>query len=157
MAGNAIPHHGTPETKLYYMPGACSLAPGIVASEAGIALDLVKVDGKTKTTETGEDFLAANPNGYVPTLVLDDGQTLTEAQIVVQYLADREPATGLMPLAGEMAAAASSGWLSYRRSFTRASARSSGRRRPRRPGPPTASISAGGWRSSTRSLPAGPT
>lgn len=99
--------------KLYYMPGACSLAAHIVANEAGIALDLVKVDGKTKKTEAGEDFLATNPNGYVPTLVLDDGQTLTEAQIVVQYLADRKPATGLMPPAGEMARYRAQQWLAF--------------------------------------------
>ena len=51
--------------KLYYMPGACSLAPHIVANEAGLDVDLVKVDGRTKKTEAQEDFLATNPNGYV--------------------------------------------------------------------------------------------
>jgi glutathione S-transferase len=95
------------------MPGACSLAPHIVANEAGIALDLVKVDGKTKKTETDQDFLATNPNGYVPTLVLDDGQTLTEAQLVVQYLADQKPGTGLMPPAGEMARYRVQQWLAF--------------------------------------------
>lgn len=99
--------------KLYYMPGACSLAPHIVANEAGIALDLVKVDGKTKKTGNDQDFLATNPNGYVPTLVLDDGQTLTEAQLVVQYLADRKPETGLMPPAGEMARYRVQQWLAF--------------------------------------------
>lgn len=99
--------------KLYYMPGACSLAPHIVANEAGIAIDLVKVDGKTKKTEADQDFLATNPNGYVPTLVLEDGQTLTEAQLVVQYLADQKPQTGLMPPAGGMARYRVQQWLSF--------------------------------------------
>lgn len=99
--------------KLYYMPGACSLAPHIVANEAGIALDLVKVDGKTKKTGNDQDFLATNPNGYVPVLVLDDGQTLTEAQLVVQYLADQKPETGLMPPAGEMARYRVQQWLAF--------------------------------------------
>ena len=99
--------------RLYYMPGACSLAPHIVANEAGIALDLVKVDGGTKKTESDQDFLATNPNGYVPTLVLKDGQTLTEAQIVVQYLADQKPETGLMPPAGEMARYRVKQWLAF--------------------------------------------
>ena len=99
--------------KLYYMPGACSLAPHIVANEAGIALDLVRVDGKTKKTEADQDFLATNPNGYVPTLVLDDGQTLTEAQVVAQYLADRKPEAGLMPPAGEMARYRVQQWLAF--------------------------------------------
>lgn len=99
--------------KLYYMPGACSLAPHIVANEAGIALDLVKVDGKTKKTEADQDFLATNPHGYVPTLVLEDGQTLTEAQLVVQYLADQKPQTGLMPPAGGMARYRVQQWLGF--------------------------------------------
>lgn len=99
--------------KLYYMPGACSLAPHIVANEAGIDLDLVRVDGKSKKTEADQDFLATNPNGYVPTLVLSDGQTLTEAQIVVQYLADQKPETGLMPPAGGMARYRVQQWLAF--------------------------------------------
>lgn len=43
--------------KLYYLPGACSLSPNIVAHELGIALTLDKVDGKTKLTASGENFL----------------------------------------------------------------------------------------------------
>lgn len=99
--------------KLYFMPGACSLAPHIVANEAGIELDLVKVDGKTKKTETDQDFLATNPHGYVPTLELDDGQTLTEAQVVVQYLADQKPDSGLMPPTGDLARYRVKQWLAF--------------------------------------------
>jgi glutathione S-transferase len=99
--------------KLFYMPGACSLAPHIVANEAGIPLDLVKVDGKTKKTETEQNYLATNPNGYVPALVLDNGETLTEASVVVQYLADRKPGSGLMPAAGEMARYRVQQWLAF--------------------------------------------
>jgi glutathione S-transferase len=99
--------------KLFYMPGACSLAPHIVASEAGIDLELVKVDGKTKTTETQQDFLATNPNGYVPALVLPDGELITEASVVVQYLADQKPETGLMPAAGSMARYRVQQWLAF--------------------------------------------
>jgi len=99
--------------KLYYMPGACSLAAHIVANEAGVPIELVKVDGKTKQTETNDNFLMVNPNGYVPTLVLDDGQTLAEAQLVVQYLGDRNPGSGLMPAAGEMARYRVQQWLAF--------------------------------------------
>lgn len=99
--------------KLYYMPGACSLASHIVANEAGIPVDLVRVNGKTKKTETDEDFLAVNPNGYVPALVLDDGQTLTEGQVIAQYLADQKPGTGLVPPAGGMARYRVQQWLSF--------------------------------------------
>jgi glutathione S-transferase len=89
--------------KLYYMPGACSLSPHIVAREAGIDLELVKVDGKTKRTEDGADFLAINPKGYVPALELDDGQLLTEGPAIVQYLADLKPESALAPANGTLA------------------------------------------------------
>jgi glutathione S-transferase len=89
--------------KLYYMPGACSLSPHIVAREAGIEIQLVKVDGKTKRTEDGADFLAINPKGYVPTLQLDSGEVLTEGPAIVQYLADLKPASGLAPANGTLA------------------------------------------------------
>ncbi|HEV2538194.1 MAG TPA: glutathione transferase GstA [Frateuria sp.] len=89
--------------KLYYSPGACSLSPHIVAQEAGIALQLVKVDTKTRRTESGADFLAINPKGYVPTLELDDGEVLTEGPAIVQYLADLKPASGLAPANGTLA------------------------------------------------------
>lgn len=88
--------------KLYYSPGACSLAPHIVAREAGIDLELVKVDTKTKTVAADGDFWAVNPKGYVPALELDDGAILTEVSAVLQYLADRKPDGHLVPKAGSM-------------------------------------------------------
>lgn len=89
--------------KLYYSAGACSLSPHIVANEAGIPLELVKVDTKTKTIEPEGDFWAVNPKGYVPALELDDGQLLTEGPAIVQYLADLRPAAGLAPANGTFA------------------------------------------------------
>lgn len=86
--------------KLYFSPGACSLSPHIVANEAGIPLDLVKVDTRTKTIDRDGDFWDINPKGYVPALELDDGQLLTEGPAIVQYLADRAPAAGLAPANG---------------------------------------------------------
>ena len=83
--------------KLYYAPGACSLSPHIVAREAGIPLELVKVDVATKTVAREGDYWDVNPKGYVPTLVLDDGQVLTEGPAIVQYLADHAPEAGLAP------------------------------------------------------------
>ncbi|MEO6925985.1 MAG: glutathione transferase GstA [Rhodanobacter sp.] len=89
--------------KLYYATGTCSLSPHIVAMEAGIPLELEKVDNKTKRTASGEDFLKINPKGYVPALQLDDGQVLTEGPTLVQYLADQKPASGLAPAQGTLA------------------------------------------------------
>ncbi len=86
--------------KLYYAPGACSLSPHIVANEAGIPLELVKVDVKTKTIAREGDFWDVNPKGYVPALELDDGEVLTEGPAIVQYLADRAPDAGLAPANG---------------------------------------------------------
>ena len=86
--------------KLYYAPGACSLAPHIAAREAGVALELDKVDLRNKKTAAGEDFSAINPKGYVPALRLDDGSVLTEAAALLQYIGDRAPAAGLFPAPG---------------------------------------------------------
>ncbi|MEW9624743.1 glutathione transferase GstA [Rhodanobacter geophilus] len=88
--------------KLYYSPGACSLSPHIVALEAGIDLQLEKVDGKAKRTESGADFWLVNPKGYVPVLELDSGEVLTEGPAIVQYLADQKPDSGLAPANGTL-------------------------------------------------------
>ena len=89
--------------KLYYSPGACSLASHIVASEAGIGLELEKVDLRTKLTASGRDFSAINPKGYVPALQLDNGEVLTEGPVIAQYLADQKPQARLAPAAGTLA------------------------------------------------------
>ncbi|MBD8873918.1 glutathione transferase GstA [Rhodanobacter sp. DHB23] len=89
--------------KLYYLPGACSLSPHIVALEAGIPVTLDKVDRATKVTESGENFLEVNPKGYVPAIRLDDGEVLTEGPAIVQYLADLKPESGLAPPNGTLA------------------------------------------------------
>ena len=75
--------------KLYYAPGACSLADHVALIENGLAFDLERVDLKTKRTETGVNYLSINPKGYVPALQLDDGETLTENVAVLSYIADR--------------------------------------------------------------------
>lgn len=75
--------------KLYYAPGACSQAPHIVAREAGVPIDLAKVEFPSKRTEDGESLYAVNPKGAVPTLKLDSGEVLTENAVILQYLADQ--------------------------------------------------------------------
>ncbi len=99
--------------KLYYSPGACSLAPHIVLREAGHAFELVKVDIPNKKTEHGDNYWKINPKGYVPALVLDSGEVLTEVGVVCQYLADQKPGSGLAPQAGTMARYHLMEWLNF--------------------------------------------
>jgi glutathione S-transferase len=82
--------------KLYLTPHACSLAVDIVARELEIPLDLEWVDVRAKRLRDGSDYLAVNPKGQVPTLRLPDGQYLTEGPVIVQYLADLRPKSGLL-------------------------------------------------------------
>ncbi|NVJ23599.1 MULTISPECIES: glutathione transferase GstA [Myxococcus] len=88
--------------KLFYSSGACSLSPHIVLREAGLKFDIEKVDLRSKKTETGADFFAVNPKGYVPALQLDNGAVLTEGPAIVQYLADQAPEAKLAPANGSL-------------------------------------------------------
>ncbi len=99
--------------KLYYTPGACSLAPHIVLRELGLPFALEAVDLKTKTTAIGADFAALNPKGYVPALQLDDGEVLTEGVAIVQFLADRHAPGTLAPAAGTVERARLAGHLNF--------------------------------------------
>lgn len=99
--------------RLYYSPGACSLAPHIVAREAGVPIELVRVDLATKTTEDGEDFLTINPKGSIPTLAFADGTVLTEGAVVSQFLADKAPGVGLLPAQGTFERYRALEWLNY--------------------------------------------
>ena len=99
--------------KLYYSPGACSLAPHIVASEAGVPIELVKVDLASHKLADGTDYYTINPRGYVPLLELDDGTRITEVAAIVQYLADSKGATHLAPAAGTFERVRLNQWLAF--------------------------------------------
>lgn len=86
--------------KLYYTAGVCSLSPHIALLEAGLPFELEAVNLATKVTETGADFKAINPKGYVPALQLDDGSVLTEGAAIVLYIASKAPAGHLAPAPG---------------------------------------------------------
>jgi len=99
--------------KLYYTPGACSLAPHIVLHEAGLSFDPVKVDLRAKKLEGGEDYWAINSKGAVPALGLDNGEVLTENAAVLQYIADQAPSSGLLPAVGDLRRYRVIEWLNY--------------------------------------------
>lgn len=100
--------------KLYYAPGACSLAPHIVLEEGGFTYESEAIDLRgNRTTSSGKDFSEINPKGYVPTLVLDDGQVLTEGPAINQYLADRVSEKKLAPPNGSMERYRLQEWLAF--------------------------------------------
>jgi glutathione S-transferase len=98
--------------KLYYMPGACSLAPHMLAEHLGLKLQLERV-GRDKKTETGADYLEISPTGAVPLLKLDNGEILTENAAILQYLCEQSPkGADLVPKSG-MERFRAIEWLSY--------------------------------------------
>lgn len=99
--------------KLYYSTGACSLSPHIVLLEAGLPFEIERVNLASKKTETGADYYGINPKGYVPALILDNGDTLTEGPAIVQYLADKVPEKQLAPAAGTMERYHLMEWLNF--------------------------------------------
>ena len=99
--------------KLYYAPGACSLAAHIVADEGDLRLQLEKVDLKSHTTENGQDYYAVNPKGYVPAIQLDDGSMLTENVAVLNYLADKTAHKLYTPPPGSMEHYHLEEWLGF--------------------------------------------
>jgi len=99
--------------KLFYKPGACSLAPHIILRETGKAFTLEAVDLMTKRLGDGSDYLAINPKGQVPALQLDDGTLITEAVVIMQYLADSVPQKNLLAASGELSRYKTLEWLNY--------------------------------------------
>jgi len=99
--------------KLFLKPGACSLSPHIVLEESGLPYETEVVDLKTKITASGANFLDINPKGYVPALLLDNGQLLTEGPAIVQYIADQAANKQLAPANGTVERYQVQGWLTY--------------------------------------------
>ena len=86
---------------LYYSPGACSQAPHILMHEIGIEHDAVRVHLKSHTLNDGSSYLAINPKGSVPAILIENGDVLTENAVILQYLADRADAVQVLPPLGD--------------------------------------------------------
>jgi glutathione S-transferase len=99
--------------KLFTRPGTCSLASDIALREAGIDFELVKVSRHTGKTSEGVDFTEINSKGYVPALLLDNGELLTENAALLPYIADLNPVAKLAPPAGTIERYRLAEWLAY--------------------------------------------
>lgn len=99
--------------KLYYSPGACSLAPHIVLREAAIPFSLEKVDTTKHTTSNGDDYYQLNAKGQVPLLELPQGERLSEGPIIAQFIADHAGRTDLAPTGGSLARYRVMEWQNY--------------------------------------------
>lgn len=98
--------------KLYYSPGACSLAAHIILNEINVDFDLEKVNLKTHQTEKGANYYDINPKGYVPALEINPGLILTENVAILPFLAQHDPKQDLIPPSG-MGRAKVLEWLGY--------------------------------------------
>jgi glutathione S-transferase len=99
--------------RLYFEPGACSLAARIVLNELALPFEAVKVDTASARTEASHDYWAINPKGRVPALALDSGEVITEGPAILQYLADQRPGLKLAPAAGSLARVRLQEWLNF--------------------------------------------
>ena len=99
--------------RLYYSPGACSLAVRIVIHELGLKCHYERVDLKTKLTEKGADFFKINPKGAVPALQLESGEIITENPVTQQYLLDAHPNYRILPPVGNMKRYRILEWLNF--------------------------------------------
>ena len=99
--------------KLYFAPGACSLAVHIALRETGTAFDPVQVDAVTHTLADGSNFFDVSARGYVPLLEFDDGSRHTETAALLQYVADLDPAQALIGMQGSARRLAVLEWLAF--------------------------------------------
>jgi len=99
--------------KLYYLPGACSLASHIMLHEVGAQFDIERVDTKEGRTQSGRAYREISPNGYVPALEIETGDYLTEGVAVLQHIADTHPERAFSPKPGSVARARLQQFLNF--------------------------------------------
>lgn len=99
--------------KLYYKPGACSLASHIMLNEVGATFEIEAVDTAAGKTESGRDYRKINANGYVPSLETEGGETLSEGVAILQFIADNNADRGYAPASGSLERARLQQFLNY--------------------------------------------
>lgn len=97
--------------KIFYSPGACSLASHIALAEVGASYDAVRVNFAAGEQRSPQ-YLAVNPKGRVPALVTPDG-ILTETPAILVYLAQTFPAAKLADISNPWAFAQAQSFNSY--------------------------------------------
>ncbi len=97
---------------LHGRKGTGSAAPEAAFAEAGVAIDLVEVPSDAGAAEQS-GFLAVNPRGQVPALILPDGTAIAEGTAILLHIADAFPAAGLAPRPGSFARAHHDRWLLF--------------------------------------------
>lgn len=95
--------------KLYYFPGACSLADHIVLQWTGIVHEALRMSSETIKSD---DYLRMNPNGTVPMLLHDDF-VLTENVAILGYIAEQRPEAALLGDGSAKGRADVMRWLAY--------------------------------------------
>lgn len=98
--------------KLFYSPGACSMASHMILNELGVKFTPEKVDLAAKKY-SGGDYKQINPNGYVPAVQMEDGTVLAEGAAILQYLGDQKPEKNLIPKAGTNERYKCVSWLTF--------------------------------------------
>ena len=98
--------------KLYWAPDTGALAPQIILEEVAANYELVVLDYDAHE-ETEADYLALNPRGQIPALVLSDGTLLSESAAMVLHIADAHPEANLLPPLGSSERARVYRWLFY--------------------------------------------
>lgn len=99
--------------KLYYFPGACSLAVNIALREAGLPFDLIHVDLFKHTLDGGAPLSSVNPKNYVPALSTDEGELLTEVGAILQWVGEHSRGRALLPEPGTRELRRAREWLNF--------------------------------------------
>src|SRR5262245_4834260 len=96
---------------LYFAPGSSSMAPHIALHEVGVPFERKPISF-TRSEQREPGYLAINPEGKVPTLLID-GRPLTEVAGILFYLARRFPEASLLPADDPEAEAQVIAWMSF--------------------------------------------
>jgi glutathione S-transferase len=99
--------------KLYYAPHTCALSPHIALEESGLPYESIRVDMASRKLPDGSELAKVSPKGYVPALIMDDGNLLTEGAVMVQYIADKAPDKRLAPKNGTLERLRLQEWLNF--------------------------------------------